>query len=136
MDGEPLEFEWNILPGLTSLQILHQIQNDLQERNIELEKFGDRIIFMSMFNDIEWTAKGNEEFFRTQKKSKNMHQNSRKDIGRSLDLETKRNGTLATTANQQTRRKMRLYGFSDGATIPRSMSLRFFQVPALLVVDS
>ena len=34
---------------------------DLQERNIEPEKFGDRIIFMSIFNDIEQTRKGNEE---------------------------------------------------------------------------
>ena len=25
---------------------------DLQKRNIEPEKFGDRIIFMSMFNDM------------------------------------------------------------------------------------
>ena len=29
------------------------IQNDLQDRNIEREKFEDRIIFMSMFNDID-----------------------------------------------------------------------------------
>ena len=29
------------------------IQNDLQDRNIEREKYEDRIIFMSMFNDIE-----------------------------------------------------------------------------------
>ena len=30
-------------------------------RNIEPEEFGDGIIFMSMFNDIDGTAKGNEE---------------------------------------------------------------------------
>ena len=28
IDGEASEFEWNILPGLTTLQILQQIQND------------------------------------------------------------------------------------------------------------
>ena len=33
----------------------------MQERNIEPEKFGDRIIIMTMFNDIEWTRKGNRE---------------------------------------------------------------------------
>ena len=32
----------------------------MQERNIEHEKFGDRIIIMTM-NDIEWTRKGNRE---------------------------------------------------------------------------
>ena len=61
IDGEPVEFEWNNFPGLISLQILRKIQNDLQEQNIEPEKFEDRIISMSMFNDIEWTRKGNEE---------------------------------------------------------------------------
>ena len=33
-----IEFEWNIFPGLKSLQILPRIQNDLQERNSELVK--------------------------------------------------------------------------------------------------
>ena len=61
INGEPIEFEWNIFPGLTSLQILQRIQKHLGERNIEPENFGDRIIFISMFNDIEWTRKGNEE---------------------------------------------------------------------------
>ena len=37
IDGEPIEFGWNIFPGLTSLQIPQRIQNDLQQRNIEPE---------------------------------------------------------------------------------------------------
>ena len=53
IDGEPIEFEWNILPGFSTLQIFQRIQNDLQERNIEPEKFTCRIIFMSMFDDID-----------------------------------------------------------------------------------
>ena len=53
IDGEATELEWNIFPGFTPLQILQEIQNDLQKRNIEPEKFTDRIIFMSMFNDTE-----------------------------------------------------------------------------------
>ena len=61
IDGEPTELEWNILPGFSSLQILQKIQNDLREQNIEPEKFTDTIIFMSMFNDIDWTRKGNDE---------------------------------------------------------------------------
>ena len=59
--GEALEFEWNIFPGFTTLQILREIQNDLQNENKSPEQFLDRIIFMSMFNDIEWTKKNNEE---------------------------------------------------------------------------
>ena len=56
-------FERNIVPGLTSLEILQKIQKDLQVRNMEPEKFEDRIVFMSMFNDIEWTQRGNSEIY-------------------------------------------------------------------------
>ena len=56
-----IEFEDNIYPGPTALQILQKTQNDLQERNIKPEKLEDRIIFMSMFIHIERTRKGNEE---------------------------------------------------------------------------
>ena len=31
IDGEPIEFEWNIFPGPTSLEILQKIQHDLQD---------------------------------------------------------------------------------------------------------
>ena len=41
-------------PGFSSLSILQEIQQDLERRNIQPEEFKDRIIFMSMFNDIEW----------------------------------------------------------------------------------
>ena len=57
IDGEPIEFEWK---GFSSLQFLQKIQDDLQERNIKPEEFTDRIIFMSVFNDIDWTRKGND----------------------------------------------------------------------------
>ena len=39
IDGEPIEFEWNIFPGPTSLEILQKIQKDLQDQDIEPEKF-------------------------------------------------------------------------------------------------
>ena len=61
IDGEPMEFEWNIFRGLPSLEILQGIQKDLQDQNIEPEIFGDRIIFMSMINDMELTKNGNSE---------------------------------------------------------------------------
>ena len=60
IDGETIEFEWNFLPGFSSLQLLQKIQNDLRERNIEPEKFTDQIIFMSNSNDIDWTRKRND----------------------------------------------------------------------------
>ena len=59
IDGEPLEFEWNIFPGLTTLQILKEVQDRMAVRQTSPEEFEDRIVFMSMFNDIDWTKKGN-----------------------------------------------------------------------------
>ena len=60
IDGESIEFEWNIFPGFSSLQILQEIQSDVRKRNVEPEQFTDRNIFMPMFNDIDWTRKGND----------------------------------------------------------------------------
>ena len=48
-----------ILPGFTALQILHII-SELEEAHIEPEEFSDRIIFMSMFNDIIVDRRGND----------------------------------------------------------------------------
>ena len=58
IDGEPIEFERNIFP-LTSTEILRQIQKDLKHRQMNPEEFEGRILFMSMFNDIDWTKNGN-----------------------------------------------------------------------------
>ena len=43
------------------LGILSQIQQMMGELQCEPENFTGRIIFMSMFNDIVWDAKGNDE---------------------------------------------------------------------------
>ena len=43
------------------MDLLHEFQADLQGKNIKPEKFCDRIIFMSMFNDIELERKDNED---------------------------------------------------------------------------
>ena len=61
LDGEPIDFEWKIFPGATALDILHKIQADQQGKHIAPENFSDRIIFMSMFNDIELERKDNED---------------------------------------------------------------------------
>ena len=61
IDGQPMEFEWKIFPGLTTLGILNQIHQMMGELQCEPENFTGRIIFRSMFNDIVWDAKGNDE---------------------------------------------------------------------------
>ena len=54
IDGEPMEFEWNIFPGFTTLQPSQEVQELLLKLNETPENFKGRIIFMSMFNDISW----------------------------------------------------------------------------------
>ena len=61
ISGEPTEFEWNNIPGFTTLQLCGKV-NDLLSRLGETpENFTGRILFMSMFNDISCDRKGNEE---------------------------------------------------------------------------
>ena len=59
IDGEPMEFEWNIVPGFTTLELVREVQK-LMSKMGEPEQFQGRIIFMSMFNDIIWRNKDNE----------------------------------------------------------------------------
>ena len=61
IDGKPMEFEWKILPGFKTAAILEEIQTWMGELQCDPADFKGRIIFMSMFNDIIWDAKGNEE---------------------------------------------------------------------------
>ena len=59
IDGEPMEFEWNIFTGFTTLQHVDEVQKFMNKMS-EPEQFQGRIIFMSMFHDIIWRSKDNE----------------------------------------------------------------------------
>ena len=61
IDGQPMEFEWKIFPGFTTVAILNEIQQMMGELQCEPENFMGRIIFMSMFDDIVWDAEANYE---------------------------------------------------------------------------
>ena len=52
--GEPVEFEWNIFPGFTTLHLCNKVHEFLSKMSIQPEDFTARIIFMSTFNDISW----------------------------------------------------------------------------------
>ena len=51
IDGEPMEFEWNIFPGITTLQLVDEVQKFMNKMS-DPDQFQERIIFMSMF--IVW----------------------------------------------------------------------------------
>ena len=61
IDGMQTEFQWKIFPGFTTLGILEEIQKLMEGIRWEPEHFNDRIIFMSMYNDIAWGVNGNTE---------------------------------------------------------------------------
>ena len=60
IDGEPMEFDWNIFPGFTTLQLVQEVQKFINRMG-EPEQFQGRVIFMSMFNDISWGSEDNEQ---------------------------------------------------------------------------
>ena len=49
---ETTEFEWNIFPGFTTLQLCDKISNLLSSLGQTPDSFTGRILFMSMFHDI------------------------------------------------------------------------------------
>ena len=61
INGEPTEFEWNIFPGFTTLQLCGKVNDLLSDLGETSETFTGRILFMSMFNDIFCDRKGNKE---------------------------------------------------------------------------
>ena len=60
IDGEPMEFEWNIFPRFTTLQLVDKVQ-EFKYKTGYPAQFKGRIIFMSMFNDIIWWTTDNEK---------------------------------------------------------------------------
>ena len=52
INGESTEFEWNIFPGFTTLQLCDKVSDLLSSIGQTPESFTGRILFMSMFNDI------------------------------------------------------------------------------------
>ena len=60
IDGEPMEFEWNIFQGFTTLQLCNKVQEFMTKMS-DPSEFKGRIIFMPMFNDISWGSEDNEQ---------------------------------------------------------------------------
>ena len=58
IDGEPMEFEWNIFPGFNTLQLSEEVKRLLYRLGETPENFSGRILFKSMFNDTTSGTKG------------------------------------------------------------------------------
>ena len=60
INGEPIEFEWNIFPGFTTLQLCDKVNDPLSDLGEAPETFTRRILFVSLFNTF-CERKGNKE---------------------------------------------------------------------------
>ena len=61
INGESTEFEWNIFPGFTTLQLCDKISDLLSYLGQTPATFTGRILFMSMFNDISCDRNDNKD---------------------------------------------------------------------------
>ena len=61
INGESTEFQWNIFPGFTTLQLCDKINDLLSDLGQTPESFTGRILFMSMFNDISCDRNDNKD---------------------------------------------------------------------------
>ena len=61
INGEPTEFEWNIFPGFTTLQLYGKVTDPLSRLGETPETFTGRFQCMSMFNNISSDKKDIEE---------------------------------------------------------------------------
>ena len=60
IDGEPMEFEWNIFHRFNTLQLSQEVEELLLRLSVTPDKFTEQI-FMSMFNDISWGWKDSKK---------------------------------------------------------------------------
>ena len=101
-DGEPMECVWKIFPGFTTLQLWYKIQEFLSKMSMQSRDFTERIIFMSMFNDISW---GLRKISKNANQALNSFRFMRKDFhpedGHSSDFIQKRRGILLLNVNHK-----------------------------------
>ena len=61
VDDDPMEFEWHIFPGCTTLQLCNKVEEFMSKMSESPKQFKARIIFMSMFSDISWGSECDEQ---------------------------------------------------------------------------
>ena len=90
-----------IFPGPATLEILQKIQEDRNALRINPEQSEGIILFMSMFNDIDWTKEGKffRQFVEFREGKRLRKKGSRADIGHSSVHEKKTNGVERTLTN-------------------------------------
>ena len=95
IDGEPIDFEWNIFPGFNTLQLSQEVKHLLLRLGETPENFTRKIIFMSIVNDISLGSRNNKKECEgnAQLVSLSTKRNSEQDNGHSSDLDVRKCGT-------------------------------------------
>ena len=117
---ESMERQLNLsgfFPGFSTSSSFQEIQKDLEEKNIEPENFQDRIIFMSMFNDILWKT-GDENCISNAEKVKNYAKN----LTRTLDFSGSRVGREMLWRISRSKRTVGSHSPKNGTAIQRNRS--------------
>ena len=92
-----MEFEWNIFPGSTSLELVREVQKSMSKTG-ELEQFQGQIILMSMFGELK-TMKRNVLLI--PHLCLYSQKDSQQDVGHSSDLGRKQSGIPLTKKDQE-----------------------------------
>ena len=104
-------------PWHTTLQILQEIQVRMAVRQTRPEEFEDRIILLSVFNDIDWTRKGScNECFLNSEKVRYFEKDFSWDFGLFSVLVKKK---VVWDAQPQTRRIVEFNCRCHGCQFPR-----------------
>ena len=94
IDGEPMEFEWNIFPGCTTLQICNKVQEFLSKWAIHLnskDELSSCRCSMTSYGEFK-TMNGNPML--TPTSFLFMQEDSHQEDGHSSDMDQKRSGIL------------------------------------------
>ena len=101
INGESTEFEWNIFPGFTTLQLCDKINDLLSDLGQTPETFTGRILFMSMFNDISCDRKDNKDECLANAGVVNFREDLVLGSGHLLDQVLKRSGILQRIVHKE-----------------------------------
>ena len=110
-----MEFEWNIFPGNTPLQLVQEVQQFMNKTS-DPEQFQGRIIFMWMFNDIIWRKKTmKQNVLLIPHLCLYLQKDFQQDVGHSSDLDQKQSGIPPTMKNLE----------GNGTEVAELMMIRF-----------
>ena len=94
IDGEPMEFEWNIFPGFTTLQLVQEVQKFMNKMPIHQhlkDELSSCRCSMTSYGDLK-TMNGNA--MTTPQLCLDLHKDSQQDVGHSSDLDQNQSGVL------------------------------------------